>query len=118
MNTKNMIFCECINLKTVMLQDLPLIPGQCYRGVLSFTDDNQYLFEEAVPIDRHSRRNPKLYEGHYISLVHMQNGKYQCHCKTINTAKIINPEELASCVYNELLEAFAIIEQATQTQNS
>lgn len=113
---KNTNLCRCINLKTVMLQNIPIIPGQCYRGVLSLTDGDQYLFEEAVPIDRHGRRNPKLYEGHYISLVHMQNGKYQCHCKTINTAKVINPKELASCVYDELIQAFTIIDQARSSE--
>lgn len=112
MKPKTMKICESINLKTVMFGQQGICPGNCYRGSLSLNEEGQYLFEEAVPIDRHGKRNPKLFEGHYISLVHMQNGKYQCHCRTINAHKVTNPVELATNVYNELLEAFTIIDKA------
>ena len=113
MKEKTMKICESINLKTVMFGEQGLCPGNCYRGTLSLTEEGQYLFEEAVPIDRHGKRNPKLFQGEYISLVHMQNGRWQMHCKTLsNASKIMDREAFASIVYNEILEAFTIIDMA------
>ena len=100
----------CIDLKTILQEDTLLNPGQCYRGVLSRTDNDQYLFEEAVRVDRHGRRNPKLFDGQYVSLVHMQNGKYQVHMRTIDASAALDRKELALSVYNELLTAFAIMD--------
>lgn len=117
MKEKTMKICESINLKTVMFGEQGICPGQCYRGSLSINDEGQYLFEEAVPIDRHGHRNPKLFQGEYISLVHMQNGRWQMHCKTLsNASKIMDREEFASLVYNEILEAFAIIDLALEEE--
>ena len=55
-------------------------------------------------------RNPKLYDGNYISLVHMANGRYQCHMRTINASGNFDRQELAFKVYSELLTAFNIID--------
>lgn len=99
----------CIDLKTIMQEDAQLNPGQCYRGVLTRTDADKYLFEEAVRIERHGRRNPKLFDGRYVSLVHMQNGKYQVHMRTIDASSTIDRRGLAFQVYSELLDAFNII---------
>ena len=49
----------CIDLKTIMQEDTLLNPGQCYRGVLSRTEEDVYLFEEAAPANHVHRRNPK-----------------------------------------------------------
>ena len=100
----------CIDLKTILQEDTLLNPGQCYRGVLSRTDDDQYLFEEAVRSGKKDRRNPKLFKGNYVSLVHMQNGKYQVHMRTIDASSALDRKELAFQVYSELLEAFHIID--------
>lgn len=102
----------CIDLKTIMQEDALLNPGQCYRGVLSRTSEDQYLFEEEThrPTDRHGRRNPKLFDGQYVSLVHMQNGKYQVHMRTIDASSTLNRKELAQNIYGELIEAFTIID--------
>lgn len=118
MKPKTMNFCKGINLKAIMSNEQGICPGLCYKGTLSVNDEGQYLFEEAVPVDRHGKRNPKLFQGEYISLVHMQNGKYQCHCRTINVHKVSNPAELAACVYNELLKAFTIIDMAASAEQS
>ena len=55
-------------------------------------------------------RNPKLFDGQYCSLVHMQNGKYQIHMKTINASSITDRNQFAFNVYSELLTAFSIID--------
>jgi hypothetical protein len=100
----------CIDLKTIMQEDGQLNPGQCYRGILSRISEDQYLFEEAVTNGQHHHRNPKLFDGKYVSLVHMQNGKYQVHMRTIDPSINLDRKELAFQVYHELLEAFTIID--------
>jgi hypothetical protein len=100
----------CIDLKTIMQEDTLLNPGQCYRGVLSRTEEDVYLFEEAAPANHVHRRNPKLFEGRYVSLVHMQNGRYQIHMRTIDASALPDSRLLAQQVYRELLDAFCIID--------
>lgn len=100
----------CIDLKTLLQEDALPNPGKCYRGVLSRTSEDQYLFEEAVNSGRTDRRNPKLFDGRYVSLVHMQNGKYQVHMRTIDATASFDRKDLAFQVYSELLEAFTIMD--------
>ena len=100
----------CIDLKTILQEDALLNPGKCYRGVLSRTSDDQYLFEEAVSSGRLARRNPKLFDGRYVSLVHMQNGKYQVHMRTIDASTAIDRKQLAFSIYSELIDAFDIMD--------
>lgn len=100
----------CVDLKTIMQDDVLLNQGQCYNGVLTRIGEDHFLFEEAVHVDRHGRRNPKIYEGKHISLVHMQNGRYQVHMKTIDASTSVDHKDLAFKVYSELLNAFSIID--------
>ena len=99
----------CIDLKTVMQNDALLVEGQCYTGVLTRDSEDHFVFEESCHCGR-SPRNPKLFDGQYCSLVHMQNGKYQIHMKTINASAIADRDQFAFNVYNELLTAFSIID--------
>ena len=99
----------CIDLKTVMQNDALLTQGQCYTGVLTRDGDEHFIFEESCHRGR-CPRNPKLFDGNYCSLVHMQNGKYQIHMKTINASQVADRNQLAFNVYSELLTAFSIID--------
>lgn len=99
-----------VDLKTVMQQDVLLAEGHTYRGCLTRNGEDHYLFEEAVRLDRHGKRNPKLFDGEYISLVHMQNGRYQVHMRTIDASSGIDRNKLAFRVYSELLNAFNIMD--------
>ena len=81
--------------------------NQCLNGVFTKTD-NGFLFEEAVRKGR-PPRNPKLFDGKYISMVKMQNGRYQCHIKTFNP-KEMDRKQTAFDIYNELAQAFSIID--------
>ena len=38
----------CVDLKTVMQNDVLLVEGQCYTGVLTRDSKDHFLFEEAV----------------------------------------------------------------------
>ena len=99
----------CVDLKTVMQNDALPIEGQCYNGVLTRDGVDHFVFEESCA-RRGCQRNPKLFDGNYCSLVHMQNGKYQIHMKTINASAISDRNQLAFNVYSELLTAFSIID--------
>ena len=99
----------CVDLKTVMQNDAHLVEGQCYTGLLTRDGVDHFTFEEACQ-KRRCPRNPKLFDGNYCSLVHMQNGKYQIHMKTINASSIEDRNQLAFNVYSELLNAFSIID--------
>ncbi|MBQ8240280.1 MAG: hypothetical protein IJZ38_05515 [Bacteroides sp.] len=102
----------CVDLKTKMQEVSLLEIGKCYRGCITRDDEEHFTFEEEIykPIDRHGRRNPKLFDGQYVSLVHMQNGKYQVHMRTIDASSTLDRRDLAFQVYNELLDAFTIID--------
>ena len=99
----------CVDLKTVMQKDALLIEGQCYIGVLTRDGEEHYTFEESCQ-RKGCPRNPKLFDGNYLSLVHMQNGKYQIHMKTIDASHVADRNQLAFNVYSELLTAFSIID--------
>ena len=99
----------CVDLKTVMQNDAQLIIGHCYRGMLSRTGEESYLFEETIS-ERTTRHNPKLYKGKYVSLIHMQNGRYGVYMRTIDPSVTIDRKELAFKVYSELMEALEVIE--------
>ena len=99
----------CVDLKTVMQSDTQLSEGQPYNGLLTRDGEDHYIFEESCR-KRRPPRNPKLFDGNYCSLVHMQNGKYQIHMKTINASAISDRRELAFNVYTELLTAFDVID--------
>ena len=99
----------CVDLKTVMQRDAHLVEGLPYSGLLTRDGDEHFIFEESCR-KRRCPRNPKLFDGEYCSLVHMQSGKYQIHMKTINASAISDRRELAFNVYTELLTAFSVID--------
>ena len=79
-----------------------------HTGVLSMNPDG-FRFEEAVKQKR-PRRNPKLYEGQYVSLVHRSDGKYACTLKYIrDQEKDFDHNTVAFRIYLELIDALQII---------
>lgn len=95
----------CVDLKTFMQNDALLVEGQSYNGILTRDVEDHYIFEETVRKGR-PPRNPKLFDGDYISLVRMRNGKYQCHLKTFDPCGSGDAKELAFKVYSEMIDAF------------
>ena len=101
----------CVDLKTILQEDTMPTEGQCYRGVLTRDGEDHYLFEEeAKTSGQHLKRNPKLFDGKFINLVHMQNGRYQVHMRTIDASAAIDRRDLAFKVYNELIDCLNIID--------
>lgn len=97
-----------ISLQFVMQQPEVFNQSMSHAGVLSKADGG-FRFEEAVKQKR-PRRNPKLYEGQYVSLVHRSDGKYACTLKCINDKeKDFDHHTLAFRIYLELISALEII---------
>ena len=97
-----------IQLQLVMQQQEVFNQPMSHTGVLS-KDSDGYRFEEAVKQKR-PRRNPKLYEGQYVSLVHRHDGKYACSLKFIRgNEKDFDHHTMAFRIYLELIDALQII---------
>ena len=98
-----------ISLQLVMQQPQVVInPSMSHTGVLSKNGEG-FRFEEAVKQKR-PRRNPKLYEGQYVSLVHRSDGKYACTLKHIATPdEDFDHHNVAFRIYLELIDALQII---------
>ena len=93
-----------------IMQSEELNSESCPTGVMSINaKDGSFRFEEAVRKGR-APRNPKLFDGKYCSLVHMQSGRYQVHMKTIIASGTLDHNALAFAVYSELLTALNIID--------
>ena len=97
-----------IQLNCVFQHVTDLPESACLPGMISRHKDD-FRFEESCH-HRSCPRNPKLFDGQFCSLVHMQNGRYQVHMKTINASAVVDRRELAFNVYSELLTAFSIID--------
>ena len=97
-----------IQLQLVMQQQEVFNQPMSHTGVLSMNPDG-FRFEEAVKQKR-PRRNPKLYEGDYVSLVHRSDGKYACTLKHIATPdEDFDHNTVAFRIYLELIDALQII---------
>ena len=94
------------NLTCVLQHSEEITNDQCLNGVISKTSDG-FRFEEAIRKGR-PPRNPKLYDGKFISMVKMQNGHYQCHLKTMD--EHFDRKNFAFAVYSELTAAMAILD--------
>jgi len=95
------------DLACVMQQVEVINPNECHTGLLSQNEDGTFRFEEAIRKGR-PPRNPKLFDGQYISMVRMQNGKYQMHLKTMS--ETIDREKFAFGVYSEITNALKILD--------
>ena len=97
-----------VSLQLVMQQQEVFNQPMSHTGILS-KDSDGFRFEEAVKQKR-PRRNPKLYEGDYVSLVHRSDGKYACTLKHIATPdEDFDHHNVAFRIYLELIDALQII---------
>lgn len=95
---------KSIDLTCIFQQEDEQFSHKCFNGVISKAKGG-FRFEEAVRRGN-AKRNPKLFDGRFCSLVHMQNGRYKIHMKSIDASGDFNRQELAFKVYSELLNAF------------
>lgn len=99
----------CVDLKTVMQNDVLLTLKKSYAGVLTRDYEDHFVFEESV----HRvcvTRNPKLFDGKCVSMIRKQDGNYRCFLKKMELAREEDRDKFALRVYNELIEAFSMID--------
>ena len=95
------------NLTCTLQQDNEISQNKCYTGIFS-KSDNALKFEEAIRKGR-APRNPKLFDGKYITLVRKTNGKYQIHAKTLRIEPDFNPSGVAFGYFQEVSSALKFI---------
>ena len=101
------------DVKTILRSDKRMKVGKDYPGVLrldteAFVDeylsrDAHYTFTETLPWS--SKRNPRLFNGKYISITQQDNGSLRPNFKPVNIGANFNVKAYALCVYLELNKA-------------
>lgn len=97
-----------VNLNVLLQQEGEVTTDNCPKGILSFDANGEARFEEEIRKGRPAR-NPKLHDGKYLSMVRMQNGKYQFHMKTLQADPNTDMNEVAREVAKEIRQGFKII---------
>lgn len=95
------------NLTCTLQQDNEISQNKCYTGIFS-KRGNLLKFEEAIRKGR-APRNPKLFDGKYITLVRKTNGKYQIHAKALRIEPDFNPSAIAFGYFQEVSSALKFI---------
>ena len=95
------------NLTCMLQQDNEINQNKCYTGIFSKRGDS-LKFEESIRKGR-APRNPKLFDGKYITLVRKTNGKYQIHAKTLRIEPDFNPSDVAFGYFQEVSSALKFI---------
>lgn len=99
---------KSINL-TCLLQGNDL-PGKdnVLNGLLS-VDCRGFRFEETLPRPKR-RRNPKLFDGRYMTMTRSADGCYSCNMKSLPRIGSMDSQELAYRMYLEMTDAFKVME--------
>ena len=96
-----------VNVKTVLNNDRIMRVGKDYQGVLKrdveideFRYDEHFTFVETLPWSM--KRNPRVYNGRYISVTRQDNGNLRPNFKPLKMGDDFSLERYALGVYNEL----------------
>ena len=99
-----------VNVKTVLNSDRIMRVGKDYQGVLrrdvevdEFLYDEHFTFVETLPWSM--KRNPRVFNGKYISVTRQDNGNLRPNFKPMNIGRGFNLECYAFGVYRELHQA-------------
>ncbi len=100
-----------VNLKTLLRHDTVVKLDKDYRGVLhrdvecdEFLYDEHYTFIETAP-QTAVKRNPQVFDGHYITITRWADGSLHPHLKHIDIGDGFDVVSYATTVANELLWA-------------
>ena len=106
-NTNTALGCD---LKTILRNDRIMKPGKAYTGILKrdvesedFRYDEHYTFTEALPWSM--KRNPKLYNGRFISITLQDGGTPRPNFKPLMVDEDFTVDGYALAVFNELRQA-------------
>ena len=96
-----------VNLKTMLQSGRVMKMGKDYQGVLrrdveceEFLYDEHFTFVETLPWSM--KRNPRVYNGRYISVTRQDNGDLRPNFKPMKMGDDFTLERYALGVYNEL----------------
>ena len=103
-----------VDLKTILRSDRTMKTGKDYHGILRRDSDAEiedfrcrdahYTFVEALPWT--SKRNPRLFNGKYISITRQDDGTLRPNFKLMpKTDQHFSVDDYAFKVYLELLKA-------------
>lgn len=96
-----------IELACIFQQAEDIDLTKCHNGIISRQGKNKFRFEETIHKGR-PPRNPKLYDGKYISMIRMKNGKYQFYMKALSDD--FDRDKLPFNIYNEIVKALQILD--------
>ena len=98
------------DIKTILHSDRKMKVGKDYQGVLKLDQegtideflsrDPHYTFIETLPWSM--KRNPRVFNGKYISVTRQDDGTYRLNFKPLKTGEGFNLEHYALSVYNEI----------------
>ena len=99
-----------VNLKTQLRSDRKMKTGKEYQGVLrrdvecdEFRWDEHFTFVETLPWT--SKRNPRLFNGKFISVTRRPDGSLRLNFKPIKIGDDFSLDRYALGVYNEICMA-------------
>ena len=102
-----------VDLKTLLHSDRRMQTGKEYQGVLRrdsksevdefLSRDAHYTFIETLPWT--GKRNPRLFNGQYISITRQDNGTLRPNFKPMKMDEYFNVDNYAFEVYRELRKA-------------
>ena len=102
-----------VNLKTILRSDRKMKPCKDYQGVLRLdaegtveeflSRDAHYTFVETLPWT--TKRNPRLFNGKYISITRRPDGSLRPNFKPLKVTKGFSVERYTFKVYLELHQA-------------
>jgi hypothetical protein len=99
-----------VNVKTVLNSDRIMRVGKDYQGVLKrdveideFRYDEHFTFTETLPWSM--KRNPRVFNGKYISVTRRPDGSLRPNFKPMTVDKCFSVERYSFGVYRELHQA-------------
>ena len=102
-----------VNLKTQLRSDRRAKTGKGYQGVLQLDEestvdeylsrDEHFTFTETLPWNM--KRNPRVFNGKYISVTRQDDGTYRLNFKPLKVDEGFSVERYAFGVYRELHQA-------------
>lgn len=94
----------CVDVKTILRNDSIAAIGKKYTGELTRDTEDHYTFLETLP-PKVYKRNPRVFDGKYITVTRKKDGRLQPNFKPIKEWKGFIPVNYAKGVANELLWA-------------
>lgn len=95
-----------INLKLITREPGRMPEGKCLEGTITRDSEDHYTFLETLP-PKVYRRNPRVFDGKYITVTRKKDGRLQPNFKPIKEWKGFSAVNYAKGVANELLWALS-----------